>query len=343
MAGGNRVRPMVLILALAAWPGFAARAAGDTGGASGGDAGRALVIGDAAYAALPPLPACAGAARGVAQALRGAGFVVSERHDASGGEIDGALAEFAAQLAAHRDAPALIYVCGYAMGLQQRLFLLPVSASLQRRFDLLTQGVVAGALAEGLRQGQTIPGQTIPGQGIQGQIMQRLILLDVFRAPGEAADPPLDGLNNALGAGFAVAVAPDPAAARTPLATALASTLAHPPASLGALFRGLTGTGLAFAASAPPAEAPPAPPVTPPPPTAPPAPPSPAGPFDATLAQRREIQAALARLGYYDGPLDGVFGPDTHAAIRRYQFELKAPMTGTLSAAEAEQLRTEGH
>jgi len=55
------------------------------------------------------------------------------------------------------------------------------------------------------------------------------------------------------------------------------------------------------------------------------------------------LDAALARLGYYDGPLDGVFGPDTHAAIRRYQFELKAPMTGTLSAAEAEQLRTEEH
>jgi peptidoglycan hydrolase-like protein with peptidoglycan-binding domain len=60
-------------------------------------------------------------------------------------------------------------------------------------------------------------------------------------------------------------------------------------------------------------------------------------------APRRAIQAALARLGYYDGPLDGLFGPDTHAAIRRYQFELKAPMTGTLSAAQAERLRQDGH
>jgi hypothetical protein len=331
MMGGKRARRMALILALVAWPGMAARAAG---GAADPGAGRALVIGDATYAALPPLPACAGAARGVAQALRGAGFVVSEHHDASGGEIDGALAEFAAQLAAHRDAPAVIYVCGYAMGLQQRLFLLPVSASLQRRFDLLTQGIVAGALAEGLRQGQAAA---------------RLILLDLFRAPGEAADLPLDGLPSALGAGFAVAIAPDPAAARTPLANALAGTLAHPPATLGALFRGLTGSGLAFAASAPPAAAPPAPPVTPPPPppppppTVPPAPPPSPVALDASLTQRRAIQAALARLGYYDGPLDGLFGPDTHAAIRRYQFEIKAPMTGTLSAAQAERLRQDGH
>jgi len=54
--------------------------------------------------------------------------------------------------------------------------------------------------------------------------------------------------------------------------------------------------------------------------------------------QRRSLQIALARLGYYDGRIDGVFGPDTRAAIRRWQFELHDPMTGQLTAAEASRL-----
>ena len=46
---------------------------------------------------------------------------------------------------------------------------------------------------------------------------------------------------------------------------------------------------------------------------------------------RRLVQRALGKLGYYDGQVDGVFGPDTRAAIRRYQHELGAPMTGRLT------------
>ena len=57
-----------------------------------------------------------------------------------------------------------------------------------------------------------------------------------------------------------------------------------------------------------------------------------------TEADRREVQIALARLGYYDGKIDGVFGPDTRAAIRRWQDELHATMTGELTAAEASRL-----
>jgi peptidoglycan hydrolase-like protein with peptidoglycan-binding domain len=39
----------------------------------------------------------------------------------------------------------------------------------------------------------------------------------------------------------------------------------------------------------------------------------------------------LQRLGYYDGKVDGIFGADTLAAIRRFQHELKSNMTGRLT------------
>ena len=57
-----------------------------------------------------------------------------------------------------------------------------------------------------------------------------------------------------------------------------------------------------------------------------------------TDQQRRQVQIALATLGYYDGRIDGVFGPDTQAAVRRFQHEIHADMTGTLTAAEATRL-----
>ena len=74
----------------------------------------------------------------------------------------------------------------------------------------------------------------------------------------------------------------------------------------------------------------------------PPAAPMPAAAIPAdeqmTTADRRRVQSALVRLGYYDGKVDGIFGPDSRAAIRRYQHELAAEMTGRLTAAQAEKL-----
>jgi peptidoglycan hydrolase-like protein with peptidoglycan-binding domain len=53
---------------------------------------------------------------------------------------------------------------------------------------------------------------------------------------------------------------------------------------------------------------------------------------------RRQVQAALATMGYYSGRIDATFGPETRAAIRRYQFELKAEQTGVLTAEQATKL-----
>jgi peptidoglycan hydrolase-like protein with peptidoglycan-binding domain len=41
-----------------------------------------------------------------------------------------------------------------------------------------------------------------------------------------------------------------------------------------------------------------------------------------------DIQAALQAVGYYSGPLDGVAGPLTQSAIRRFEAAAKLPITG---------------
>ena len=55
-------------------------------------------------------------------------------------------------------------------------------------------------------------------------------------------------------------------------------------------------------------------------------------------SDRRQVQTVLANIGYYYGRIDGTFGPETRAAIRRYQFEIKSEMTGRLSAEQATRL-----
>ena len=57
-----------------------------------------------------------------------------------------------------------------------------------------------------------------------------------------------------------------------------------------------------------------------------------------THADRRGVQIALARMSYYVAQIDGLFGADTRAAVRRWQHEVGANMTGTLSGAQATRL-----
>jgi hypothetical protein len=97
--------------------------------------------------------------------------------------------------------------------------------------------------------------------------------------------------------------------------------------------------------TAPQAATAPTPAAIPQTPTAAPTPPTASSPAVSLPAEenmtdidRRRVQTALARLGYYDGRIDGVFGPDTRAAIRRYQHELGAEMNGRLTADQASKL-----
>jgi peptidoglycan hydrolase-like protein with peptidoglycan-binding domain len=57
-----------------------------------------------------------------------------------------------------------------------------------------------------------------------------------------------------------------------------------------------------------------------------------------SVANRHQVQEALHRLGYYDGPVDGIFGPLTRGAIRRFQESIGEKSTGRLTAAEASRL-----
>jgi len=74
----------------------------------------------------------------------------------------------------------------------------------------------------------------------------------------------------------------------------------------------------------------PQPAPTPPPLTT--VPPAEAG---MSAADRRQIQEALRRLDYYQGSMDSIFGPQTRAAIRRFQRRIGAETTGTLTAEQA--------
>jgi peptidoglycan hydrolase-like protein with peptidoglycan-binding domain len=55
-------------------------------------------------------------------------------------------------------------------------------------------------------------------------------------------------------------------------------------------------------------------------------------------ANRRQIQKILEGMKYYQGPIDGKFGPLSRTAIRRYQESIGAKSTGYLTAAEATRL-----
>jgi hypothetical protein len=237
---------------------------------------------------------------------------------------------------------------------------LPASVSIARDYDVLTQGIIAKSLVDSL---------------IRGNESRGFVLLDVFRTPAASSTAALGGLAEQIRpSNFAVIGASNDGASEGPTAAALAlrDQAAEGETSLD-LFAAGIHRRLAKAAAVtahfipamarPPAEvaarpeAPPSPSpaastaiAVPPPPPPPPEPTilaSPAAPPSrATMADedqmsdqdRRRVQALLATMGYYSGRIDGTFGPETRAAIRRYQFEIKADLTGRLNAEQATRL-----
>jgi hypothetical protein len=320
----------------------------------------ALVISNGRYASMPVLARCTASAAAVRDALRGRGFEVMERSDLGRGEFDTSIGALARRLAAAPAASGALYYCGYALEFNGRSFLLPASASIARDYDVLTQGIIAKSLVDSL---------------IRGNESRGFVLLDVFRTPAASSTAALGGLAEQIRpSNFAVIGASNDGASEGPTAAALAlrDQAAEGETSLdlfaGGIHRRLAKAAAVTAqfipATARPAdvaarpEAPPSPApaastviaVPQPPPPTPPEPAilvSPAAPSSrATMADedqmsdqdRRRVQALLATMGYYSGRIDGTFGPETRAAIRRYQFEIKAELTGRLNAEQATRL-----
>jgi hypothetical protein len=320
----------------------------------------ALVISNGRYASMPVLARCTVSAAAVRDALRGRGFEVMERSDLGRGEFDTSIGALARRLAAAPAASGALYYCGYALEFNGRSFLLPASASIARDYDVLTQGIIAKSLVDSL---------------IRGNESRGFVLLDVFRTPAASSTAALGGLAEQIRpSNFAVIGASNDGASEGPTAAALAlrDQAAEGETSLdlfaGGIHRRLAKAAAVTAqfipATARPAdvaarpEAPPSPApaastaiaVPQPPPPPPPEPAilvSPAAPSSrATMADedqmsdqdRRRVQALLATMGYYSGRIDGTFGPETRAAIRRYQFEIKAELTGRLNAEQATRL-----
>ena len=221
---------------------------------------------------------------------------------------------------------------------------------IDRPSDVLTQGLLA---------------KSIPGSISHDPANAGVVVFDLIPKP----DAPAKLAQDALAAlpvpdGVAILAATEAAqtAAPTPLAAAVVAALSGPDAGTDGLLTSVraqlqNGTlsmhepvrpgplTRPVPAATPPAIAPP--PVASPVVTAPAAAPKPPAAVPAkqlpdearmTEADRREVQSALVRLGYYGNPVDGLFGPETRAAIRRYQHEIGAEMTGRLAADQATKL-----
>jgi hypothetical protein len=308
-------------------------------GAPAQPASFALVIGESAYSAALALPACTLSARMVAASLERDGIAVTSVLDATDGAISAALGAFAQRLGSTPGSTAIVYACAYATADSGRNFLLPIETVLARSSDAATQGILARSLT------------AMPSRA---GAASSLVVLDTAAWPGGAApnwhaiatDPDPSGSSIVAATSGADTTSP------TPLADALSTALAaHDPdagAIAAALAQHLAGRpGLTIATRAGSAPAPLVPvrlaPAAAPPPPAPPPPPPPAPPAipdeaATSSAQRQAIQTALQKLGYYDGAVDGIYGADTRAAIRRYQHELGHAMTGRLTQDEANAL-----
>jgi hypothetical protein len=68
-------------------------------------------------------------------------------------------------------------------------------------------------------------------------------------------------------------------------------------------------------------------------PASPAQPTTPASPAVVPSASVKKLQQELGQLNYYEGPVDGLMGPQTTAAIQDLQRQAGLPQTGTMNPA----------
>ena len=109
----------------------------------------ALVLGNSAYKDAPVLKNPANDARAIGEALKGAGFDVTMKLDASRAEMASLMQAFAATLAAKK-CVGLFYFAGHGLQLAWRNYLVPVEAALDRMDDVPKQCIEVGSLVESI-------------------------------------------------------------------------------------------------------------------------------------------------------------------------------------------------
>lgn len=310
----------------------------------------ALVVGNSDYYNLPALPACAASMRQVSKALAGLGFRVVQRKDGTSGGIAAAMSQLQSALDGAPGSSAVAYFCGHAATMGNRLFVLPVSANLIRPSDVRTQGILAKAFLD---------------LTARGGASRALVLMDLDSTDSLSKEAlgTLEDTETDAATGLLTATGSLEGDKPSPLAVALAEELTAPEVQTASLLKALRGQlsrdrganlgalrlpsqSLALAEEetpTTPAVAAPQPPVAlEPPPRQVAAPPRPASSLPdetgMTAEQRRMVQIGLARFGYYGGRIDSVFGPETRSAIRHYQGEIGADVTGVITGDQAARL-----
>ncbi len=109
----------------------------------------ALVVGNSNYAKAARLVNPANDARGMADALKGAGFSVELQLDASRAQMSGAIEAFVARLG-REQAVGLFYFAGHGMQFSWRNYLLPIDATLGRMEEATASAVDVNAVIEGM-------------------------------------------------------------------------------------------------------------------------------------------------------------------------------------------------
>ena len=309
-------------------------------------AGRvALVVGNSTYAHIGRLPNPGNDAADMAAALRRLGFEVTPTLDADRGELNDALRAFTRQ-SAGADV-SLVFYAGHGIEMDGVNYLVPVDARLERDVDVRFEAV---ALDDVL--------VSTTGASL------RLVILDACRNNPLARSMQRTGASRSVSRGsfgdlnesllgnetlvaYAAAAgttAADGMGRNSPYTSALLAYLEEP-VELLTLFRRVRAQVLAttngdqrpheyqsllgehYLGGAPaPGNAPVRDPRL----------------IEAALGldreARRRVQQGLAAAGFSPGPADGVFGPGTRAAIRRWQTSRGASGTAYLDAAAAQAL-----
>ncbi|MBP1852475.1 peptidoglycan-binding domain-containing protein [Rhizobium halophytocola] len=259
--------------------------------------------------------------------------------DPNNSELRSILTRFAREAANSR--ATVVYIDAPAVNFEGRSFVLPAGAKLDRSTDIFTQGIPINAFSRSSAQAEQGGAVVMTAVDIRSELASGLSVM-------KSAPEGTPGSGSVLVADVS---------AFGPVIANLSAAATQPQVELGALLRRLSVVDNVSISSFPAnpinlreppqqAEAAPAPvaipQAEPQPETASEAPEAAAAPAETpeeltlleqqlSRAAKRAIQRKLRDLGFYQGLVDGVFGPQTHDAIKAFQKGRSAEPTGLLN------------